>query len=700
MSRRLLPKFPYGAVYFRKSNPPKEDWERDYGVASADGMNIFRHWFLWSAIEVAPGVYDWEEYDRQLDLAAKNGMKTIIAEMITAAPEWAYRKYADARLETVDGKKITQAMGVSCVTGGFPGLCLDNVEYRQAAEKFLRELVTRYKGHPGLGGYDIWNECNYGHNTCYCPATEEKFRQWLKAKYGDLKTLGKAWFRHSFAEWEDVTIPRHHGPYPDTIDWLQFRIDNAYSYMRWRADLIRSIDPDCAITAHGIAASFTNMAPGGSDDWRAAAEVEVYGTTWGSCRHGDEPWKQVHAFDLVRASARGKPFWHAEHYGGPLWMQPQVINKPRNEGRIATVEDIRYWSMVSFMAGATGVMYLRWRPLLDGPLFGAFGPYAMDGSRTERSQMVSTIGCWAQAPEQEALWRSRPVKGEIGIVFVPETQIFTYAQQGNTQFYSQSMQGAYRAFFDNNIQADWVHIDDIDQYKALYLPFPVSLSAKTVEKLRQWVAAGGTLISEGLPAYFDDRGHVGTRQPNLGLDEVFGVKESYVEFTPDLLTDLQLRVDGARLYGGIFMQAYEPTTGKAVGWYDDGRVAAVDNAYGKGRTRLVGTMLGAGYGAHTNAYEPAAAAPFFADLLKYAGIDQHVTSSDARVKARLHDGEGGTYLWVTNPTHQPLPVRVSLGAQWGPFQQVQTLWGANACLENGSLTLTVPARDAAVLALK
>ena len=73
MTSHLLPQFPYGAVYFRKSNPPREDWERDYQTAAEDGMNIFRHWFLWSAIEVAPGVFDWEEYDRQLDLAAPTG---------------------------------------------------------------------------------------------------------------------------------------------------------------------------------------------------------------------------------------------------------------------------------------------------------------------------------------------------------------------------------------------------------------------------------------------------------------------------------------------------------------------------------------------------------------------------------------------------------------------------------------------------
>ena len=63
------------------------------------------------------------------------------------------------------------------------------------------------------------------------------------ARYGDLRALGEAWHRHSFADWDDVTPPRAIGPYPDTLDWLQFRIDNAYALMRWRAELIRAIDP-------------------------------------------------------------------------------------------------------------------------------------------------------------------------------------------------------------------------------------------------------------------------------------------------------------------------------------------------------------------------------------------------------------------------------------------------------------------------
>ena len=35
-----LPDFPYGAVYYRVSNPPAKDWERDYATAAEDGTSI------------------------------------------------------------------------------------------------------------------------------------------------------------------------------------------------------------------------------------------------------------------------------------------------------------------------------------------------------------------------------------------------------------------------------------------------------------------------------------------------------------------------------------------------------------------------------------------------------------------------------------------------------------------------------------
>jgi beta-galactosidase len=656
---------------------------------------------LWSAIEVAPGVYDWEEYDRQLDLTAEHGLKTIIAEMITAAPEWAFRRCAHARFESRDGQRVHSQWGGSSATGGFPGLCLDNDDWRADAERFLTELVTRYRKHPGLGGYDIWNECVQSAAYCYCPATAAKFREWLRQKYVDLGTLGRAWYRHSFAEWEDVQPPRSWNGNAECLDWLQFRIDNAYALMRWRAELIRRLDPDHPVTAHGVALTLSDM-PHCCDEWRAAAEVDSWGFTWVASRRGDEPWKQWHAVDLVRAGARGKPFWHSEAQGGPLWMQPQVLNRPREEGRIAAPEDIRYWSLVSFAGGATGWLCPRWRPLLDGPLFGAFGMYGMDGSRTDRSAMTSRLAKWANASEQADLWRARPVRGEVGIVVVPESQLFTFAQQGSTEFYAASARGAYQGFFENNIQADWVHLDHISEYDFLYLPFPVMLTQRTAERLRDWVAAGGTLVSEGCPGYFGDRGRVGTRQPNLGLDELFGAREAYVEFTPDLLGELTFRIDELEVRGGTYFQAYEPTTGTAVGWYGDGKVAVVDHYYGNGRTRLIGTFPGAGL--HRVASE--GTRQFFRGLLSWAGKKPHVSVDREGITARLHNGAGGTYLWVLNPLREPQEVRVELSNAWGPFRTGELLWRPEGMDARGApeidgrrVRLFLGARDGTVVRL-
>src|SRR5258707_5206467 len=124
------PVFPYGAVYFRKSNPPEADWARDHATAARVGMNTFRHSFMWSAIEVAPGKYDWRDYDRMMDLAAANGIKVVIAELVTAAPEWMFRQHPEARYLASDGAVANSSVGGSSATGGFPGLCLDNPEVR------------------------------------------------------------------------------------------------------------------------------------------------------------------------------------------------------------------------------------------------------------------------------------------------------------------------------------------------------------------------------------------------------------------------------------------------------------------------------------------------------------------------------------------------------------------------------------------
>ena len=702
---------PFGAVYFRKSNPPQRDWENDYGIAAEDGLNVFRHWFIWSAIERAPGKYDWGDYDRQMDLAAENGIKTIIAELTQAVPEWAYRRWAHARQKRMDGSELALGMGPSSSTGGFAhngggagALTMNCKEVNDAVCTFLTEMAKRYKGHPGLLGYDIWNECNYSPLVDYSDYTKSTFRNWLKEKYGDLEALSQAWHRYGHAEWDDVEPPVQMGPYPEALDWLQFKKDNFYDQMQVKIDTIRTVDADCLIAAHGIAGAIYNAVPGmnsgiaagGCDDWLAASKVQVYGYTWVQARKGAQPWRNFYGGDLNRAAARGKTFWHAERQGGPLWMQPQLTGRDKEDGRIPDPQDIRVWSLSSFATGARGMMNLRYRPLLDGPLFGAFGSYGMDGSRTDRSAMASQIAKWTNARETAACMAAKPVQGDIGILVVPETQQWDYllSNQGGFDTYTAAMWGAYRGFFDNNIQADWVHIDDMEQYDTLYYPYPIMFTQAQADRIAAWVKRGGTLICEACPGYFGDRGKVGTVQPNMGLDSIFGVREDEVEFMPDIGDRIRFTFDGLDIQGGGFLQSYVLVGAQEMGRFADGRIAMAAHAHGKGRTLLIGTNPSVGY------YKGSARSgrDFFAAMLNWAGGEQAVRCTNPEVQARLHETDGRRFLWVVNPTRIEQTGNLSIRAE-AAEAKCSPLWPAEkAALANGRFT--IGERDALVIEIR
>ena len=188
---------------------------------------------------------------------------------------------------------------------------------------------------------------------------------------------------------------------------------------------------------------------------------------------------------------------------------------------------------------------------------------------------------------------------------------------------------------------------------------------------------------------------MGTVQPNFGLDELFGAREKYVEFDPDLSEQMTLEVKGTKIFGRYFRQDYELAGGTAAGQYSNGNTAAVENTFGQGRTLLMGSFPGAGYYLHHGA----ATRELFAGFLKTAGVTQLIAIDDATVQARLHQGEGGTHIWVTNTTRAEKKVTVTLAT--GEFSSAEDVWGGVAIAQSGRrFTMAVPARDAVVAMLR
>ncbi|WP_165452388.1 beta-galactosidase [Paenibacillus thalictri] len=685
----------FGAVYFRKTNPPRKDWERDYAVAAEDGHSMFRHWFPWSAIEVAPGVFDWSDFDTHLDLAAKYNINTIIAEHLLIYPEWLRTHFPHARFEHRDGRQRLNTMSVSSAVGGQLSMCLDNPEIEQAAGRFLSELAKRYRNHPGLYGYNIWNECSYHSpdNICHCAGTQNRFRQWLKNKYGDIHTLAKAWFRYSLTRWEDVQLPRSIEPYPDVFDAIDFQRDNAIHWMKWRANILRSEDAVHPIVAHGNGKSFSDIVSTCGDDFRAAEVVDIFGYTYWYANN----CSLFLAGDIIRSASKGKTFWRAEAIGNSTWEKRRA-EQPHNKEKddMSEPENIRLDCLISLATGARAYLNPRWRPLLDGPLFGAYGWYGMDGSRTERSEMASSLAKWSLAPETAPLWKAAPVQGELAILLIEDCQAFCYATYGSTDYYSDCLQGAYEAFLDSNIQCDVIKLDQIDRYSMLYVPYPVALSDNAAATLRAWVEQGGTLISEACFGYFANYGHANEVQPNRGFAEVFGATEAAVSLGPDRWNELSLSVGDGQLGGAIYRQAYALQGGTASAWFEDGSVAAVDHTYGQGRTRLIGSMPGYAYKKRPSDESR----KWFASLLSFAGKTQVVRVDQPGVVARLCEGEDGYYLWTINTDKQERTVNIALDGPSAGFRQAKAIYG-NPVTDSHerTLTATVSGRDAVIIKL-
>ena len=686
----------FGAVYFRRSNPPRQDWERDYAVAREDGHTLFRHWFNWADIHVAPDTFNFEPYDEHLRLAAKYGIKTIIAEMITNAPDWLYHSCPEGRFEDSTGFNLYSEMNGSACTGS-TRMCLDHPVVRREAEKFLRALAEHYRDMPGMYGYDIWNENSFylPSMMCYAPATQAKFREWLKKKYGTLENLRQAWRRYSLTDWEDIEMPRRVKPFPDSIDAVQFHNDNAIEQMKFREAVLRKYDPNHYIVAHCNGKTHCDI-PACDDAWRAAEQTDIYGYTF---------WyaNKCNTFlgsDSTRMAANGRLWWRAEALGDHDWgdADGRSDEKPPQYEHDAMHDplNIRRDAVISLAAGTRGFINPRWRALQDGFLHGAFGWYNLDGSRSDRSEMVRQLAEWANGELSRPLWHANPVRGDIGLLLLEEPQIYVYTYYGSTKYYNYAYQGAYDALTDSGLQADPIRFKDLEDYRVIYVPCPIALSQATIDRIQGWVEAGGTLISEACFGHFNEHGHEYEHQPSRSLEKLLGCRQRTVHLGPDMWKGLRFDAATGSVGGGVFRQSYQAEGGVIAGIYADGDGAVVEHDFGKGRVRLIGTMPGYSY--HIAPDEQTRR--FFASHLAFADVEPYVsTPLNTGIVVRVWADESRVFAWIVNTTEGDQVARVEFDPSAFEFDGVRVLRGGAAKVRGNRVEIACPQRDAVVIEL-
>ncbi|HEX2987762.1 MAG TPA: beta-galactosidase [Chloroflexota bacterium] len=702
--------FPYGAMYYRRPNPPPEDWERDFQTMQAHGFNMVKCWAMWNVMHTSEGEFDFSEFDGLLEVAARHGIKVVINTILdSTAPHWLWRTHPESWYQSQDGRRRHPVSDGHNVTGGARGLCLDNDPVWEQGQEFLRAIARRYKDHPSLWGYDVWNEVNSREDPpgpealyyCYCEATSAKFRDSLRQKYGSLAALEAAWHHH-FRTWDEVYPPYGRGAFPDNMDWQDFKVADRVRLLRERVQVLRSEDPVHPMISHGIGGVSRKLYDYMGDEWFWASEVDEWGITVAPGRRDNDPRNFFQMVDLVRSAARGKRIWLGELQGGHMFLTPELEGRPAGDARIATAGDISMWNWITLMTGAKGVLYWRYRPERVGPLTDFFGLCERDGSPTPRLEMAGRFARLTGGHPE--IVEAQPVRGDMAILVLHESQ--RYANVAHARLFhawADAIRGIYQACIDHGIQADMVELSDIGEYPLVYLPYPLMVLKENAARLREYVENGGCLVSEAGLASYSDLGFACPQLPGLGLDQVFGTEAEIVHLMPDILQDLKLNINGGAIQangvtiqGRVGRQVLRPTTGRAIASFPDGSIAGVENSLGQGKAMLVGSYPSVAY----RESQDRATGAWMAGLIEWAGQEPRLRTSAPASVARLHRRGEATYLYVLNTSHDEVQASVSLAGPSGAFRQGTSMEDSRVFpFQGNKIRVPLPAQDGMILRL-
>jgi beta-galactosidase len=658
----------------------RDEWRRDLQQIKDLGFNTVRTWVEWAHAEPRPGDYQFDNLRLLMELAQEVGLRVFIQIYVDSAPDWVGREHPHTHFVAQDGTAIPSQNA--------PGYCTDHAEISDLILAFYTEVAQVASAYPNLYGWDLWSEphiinwanIDYILNAqfCFCPATQARFRAWLRRKYGTLEALNRAWYR-GFESWDDVEAPRFSTilSYTDYIDWKTFIYERLAEDLGARYDAVRRGGSDHVVTSHAAISSILtspHMGEGATDDFLMAEQVDYYGVSIYPKHNRPEThwpaWRLMAILDFQRSANRMNAGW----YIGEMQAGPGSIALLQSDP--VTPADHRIWAWSSIAKGAKAINVYAYYPMSSGYESNGYGLIELDGTLTERA--VSTGAIASVVDRNQSLFlAARPVPARVAVVYNPLAQLVGGAQrrQDWPEAHQSSVIGYYRVFAENNIPVDFIHRNelersDLSQYQLIVVPYPIMFTQAAADGLRAFVQRGGHAVAEARLAWNDDRGFAATVIPGAGLHEVFGVREKNVWMRPNIefaLTDASHPATSG-LTNNLRGQLYASTLtllsdrARVLASYD-GEPAIVASSYGDGQTLFVGSYLG--WGNHPE--QRAGNNAFVLRLAEWAGVAKPAATSvdgtlDPPLVVRLQEGDDGYLLFVINhnPVAQDAAVTVSI----------------------------------------
>ena len=149
---------PFGSQYYRAPTPYETEWEKDINSFAEAGLNNMKIWAQWRWNAPEPGVYDFSDLKKLMDLALSKNIKVTINTIFDVGPVWLNDLEDDCRMVTADGRKLGPWVSPCRQIGGWPGPCNNHPEAQTLRRQFLEHLAGELGSHPALNVWDVWNE--------------------------------------------------------------------------------------------------------------------------------------------------------------------------------------------------------------------------------------------------------------------------------------------------------------------------------------------------------------------------------------------------------------------------------------------------------------------------------------------------------------------------------------------------------------
>jgi beta-galactosidase len=567
-----------GLCYGGDYNPeqwPRDVWAQDVRLMREAGVNLVTVGvFSWAWLEPEEGRFEFGWLDDVLDLLDRHGIMVDLATATAAPPPWFSRGHPESLPVTREGHRLWP--------GSRQTFCPSSAAYRAGAVRLAGSLAKRYAGHPALAMWHVHNEygCHNGH--CFCDASAEAFRVWLRRRYRDLDALNQAWgtafWSQRYGDWDEIDPPR---PAPTWVnptkqlDWWRFSSCELLDCFRAEREVLARHTPSIPITTNLMAARFKTL-----DYWTWAPELDFIAND--HYLLGEDPLGHVDlalAADLSRSLGGGTPWLLMEHSTSAVNWQPRNLAKQPGQ--------MRRNSLAHVARGADGVMFFQWRQSRAGSekFHSAMVPHA--GTRTKVWREVVSLGAEL---ERIAEVRGSRVDAEVALLWDWEAwwAVELDSHPSADLSYLELVRDHHAALWRRGVTADLAHpTADLERYRLVLAPSLYLVSDAAADNLRGFVQAGGSLLVQFFSGIVDQHDQVRLGGYPGAFRDVLGI---WVEELFPLPARGSVRLDDGSS-ASLWTELVHADGAEVLARYADGPVAGGPALTRSGRAWYLSTRL-------------------------------------------------------------------------------------------------------------